>query len=55
MASLFIKSLASGGVITNYHCMSHCGHCLYNCGTHRTKDYLDEDPAADIFSRIAEF
>lgn len=53
MGSFKIKSLVSGGVITNYHCVSRCGHCLYNCGPHREKDYLDEERAERIFRRIA--
>lgn len=55
MTGLFIKSLSSGGVITNYHCVSRCGHCLYNCGPHRNKDYLDPDLAEKIFTVIATF
>ena len=54
MTQLNIKRLASGGVITNYHCVSRCGHCLYNCGPHRVKDYLDGDSAGRIFRHIAE-
>jgi hypothetical protein len=53
MANLLIKHLASGGVITNYHCVSRCGHCLYNCGTHRSRAYLDGSMAVTIFQRIA--
>ncbi len=52
MAGLLIRSLSSGGVITNYHCVSACGHCLYNCGPHRSKAYLDSESAAVIFRRI---
>ncbi len=52
MNGLFIKSLSSGGVITNYHCVSACGHCLYNCGPNRSKDYLDPTRAAAFFHRI---
>ncbi len=53
MSVLNIKNLVSGGVIVNYHCVSHCGHCLYNCGPHREKDYLDGAHAESIFKRIA--
>ena len=53
MPQLTIRRLASGGVITNYHCVSSCGHCLYNCGPHRPKDYLDDKTAETIFERIA--
>jgi hypothetical protein len=52
MTRLYIKSLSSGGVITNYHCVSKCGHCLYNCGPHRTKAYLEAALAEKIFHRI---
>lgn len=54
MPALAISRLQSGGVITNYHCVSRCGHCLYNCGPHREKDYLDRVTAEAIFSRIIE-
>ena len=54
MASLSIKRLSSGGVITNYSCVSHCGHCLYRCGPHRKRDYLDGRVAERIFMRIRE-
>jgi hypothetical protein len=53
MPQLTIGRLASGGVITNYDCVSKCGHCLYNCGPHRSEDYLDEACAETIFNRIA--
>lgn len=54
MPQLTIKRLASGGVITNYHCVSQCGHCLYNCGPHRANSYLDPSRAEKIFKRIVE-
>jgi MoaA/NifB/PqqE/SkfB family radical SAM enzyme len=54
MTRLSIKRLASGGIITNYDCVSHCGHCLYNCGPHRSKDYLDQDFARLICERIRD-
>jgi len=53
MNQLAIKSLASGGVITTYACVSRCGHCLYNCGPHRDRDYMDGKQAEAIFRRIA--
>lgn len=53
MTRLSITHLNSGGVIANYHCVSHCGHCLYNCGPHRNQDYLDAALADTIFKRIA--
>ncbi len=52
MSVLNIKNLVSGGVIVNYHCVSRCGHCLYNCGPHRAKGYLDGVRAEAIFRRI---
>jgi hypothetical protein len=53
MSQLTIKRLASGGVITNYRCVSRCGHCLYNCGPQRSPDYITEAMSAKIFSAIA--
>ncbi len=44
-----IKRLNSGGLITNYHCPSRCGHCLYNCSPSRSTDYIDPDTAEDVF------
>ena len=52
MHTLAIRRLASGGVITNYHCVSRCGHCLYNCSPQREKAYLDKAMAAEIFRCI---
>jgi hypothetical protein len=52
MPTLSIQHLISGGVITNYHCVSRCGHCLYNCGPHRAKDYLDAVAAEAVFTAI---
>ncbi len=49
MTFFTVKHLVSGGVITNYHCVSQCGHCLYNCGPQRPKDYLDAALAEKIF------
>lgn len=54
MDELAIKSLASGGVITNYHCVSRCGHCLYNCSPDRSRDYLGKGLAEKIFKRILD-
>ncbi len=54
MNPLSIHRLSSGGVITNYTCVSRCGHCLYNCSPRRSKDYLDPDRAEAIFARIAD-
>jgi hypothetical protein len=55
MSEFVVKHLASGGVITNYHCVSRCGHCLYNCGPHRPKDFLDAALAERIFSTILQY
>jgi hypothetical protein len=52
MTQFHIRRLSSGGVITNYHCVSQCAHCLYNCGPHRPKDYLDAAHAEKIFQHI---
>lgn len=49
-----IKHLASGGVITNYHCVSRCGHCLYNSGPRRRQTYLAPGKAETIFRRILD-
>jgi organic radical activating enzyme len=47
-----ISGLYSGGVITNYHCSSRCGHCLYNCGPERSADYIPGFMTAKIFSSL---
>jgi hypothetical protein len=52
MTQFAVKRLSSGGVITNYHCVSQCGHCLYNCSPQRPKDYLDAAGAEKIFRHI---
>ena len=52
MTPFAVKRLSSGGVITNYNCVSTCGHCLYNCGPERPKDYLDRAMAGKIFRII---
>ena len=36
-----ISHLHSGGLITNYYCTSACGHCLYGCSPHWSKQYID--------------
>lgn len=54
MKNLNINGLVSGGVITNYHCVSRCGHCLYNCGPERSRDYLEGVRAEEIFRRILD-
>lgn len=53
MSALSIRHLISGGVIVNYHCVSRCGHCRYNCSPKRPEDYLDGAAAEKIFTRIA--
>ena len=52
MSRFAIKHLVSGGVIANYNCASRCGHCLYNCGPHRSRDFLDAVVAEKIFRAI---
>jgi hypothetical protein len=52
MTGFTVNHLASGGVITNYRCASRCGHCLYNCGPHRPRDFLDTTMAEKIFRVI---
>ena len=47
MAQIQIKRLLSGGIITNYFCTSKCRHCLYNCGPHWEKRYMDSGTAQD--------
>jgi len=47
MAQFQIKRLLSGGIITNYFCTSGCRHCLYNCGPHWGKKYMDPATAED--------
>ena len=47
MAQFQIKRLLSGGIITNYFCTSKCRHCLYNCGPHWEKRYMDPATAED--------
>jgi hypothetical protein len=47
MAQFQIKRLLSGGIITNYFCTSSCRHCLYNCGPHWEKKYMDPATAED--------
>lgn len=47
-----IKRLNSGGLITNYHCPSRCGHCLYNCSPSRSTDYIDPDTAESVFRTV---
>jgi hypothetical protein len=54
MSPLAIPRLVSGGVIPNYHCVSRCGHCLYNCGPTRSRDYLSGETAGGVFRRVAE-
>lgn len=53
-SSLTIRHLKAGGIITNYHCTSSCGHCLYNCGPGRDKDVMDEATARAVAGTIRE-
>jgi len=52
MVSLAIRRLLSGGIITNYHCSSKCGHCLYNCGPTRAKAFIDPETAEAMLARV---
>ncbi len=54
MSRLSIKRLVSGGIIINYDCVSDCGHCLYNCGPHRSKQHLEHDDARRICRKIRD-
>ena len=47
MPKFQIKRLISGGIITNYFCTSTCRHCLYNCGPHWEKKYIDRHVAKE--------
>lgn len=47
-----ISHLASGGMITNYFCTSRCRHCLYNCGPHWEKNYIDRHVAKENLSIV---
>jgi hypothetical protein len=37
-----IPALRSGGIIVTYRCTNRCGHCLYNSGPHRSRDYIEQ-------------
>ena len=47
MAEFKIKQLISGGLITNYFCVSSCGHCLYNCSPHWDRKYIEPQAAEE--------
>jgi hypothetical protein len=49
---LAVKTLFSGGLITNYYCSSRCQHCLYACGPERNKDYMSRDHAEEYLKKI---
>ena len=51
-ATLHIKRLQSGGLITNYYCTSRCGHCLYNCSPQWEKKYIDEETTRGNLEKI---
>jgi hypothetical protein len=46
-AEFKIKRLVSGGLITNYFCVSRCRHCLYNCSPNWEKKYIDPQTAQE--------
>ncbi|MHC4871403.1 MAG: 4Fe-4S cluster-binding domain-containing protein, partial [Planctomycetota bacterium] len=49
-----INSLTSGGLITNYHCSSKCGHCLYASSPSRPKDYINNDICSQICTKLKQ-
>lgn len=49
---LQIKTLRSGGLITNYYCSSRCRHCLYGSSPKWEKKYVDDAQARQIFKKI---
>ncbi len=49
---MIVDSLASGGLISNYHCSSACAHCLYNCGPGRERDYVSFEDAKRILGKV---
>ena len=52
MAEFNIKTLRSGGLITNYFCTSSCKHCLYNCSPQWEKRFIDPDTAEKNLTTI---
>jgi hypothetical protein len=52
LSRLKIGRLVSGGVITNYFCTSACRHCLYNCGPHWEKSYINVEAAEKNFRAL---
>ena len=52
MDAFIIKRLVSGGLITNYFCVSRCRHCLYNCSPNWEKNYIDPRTAEENLSTI---
>ena len=52
MEQFQINHLLSGGLITNYHCTSRCGHCLYACAPGRAKDYIDRSVAEEVLQKM---
>lgn len=51
MRKLEIKQLQSGGLITNYYCVSKCKHCLYGCSPLRSKAYISPESAERLLSK----
>ena len=47
-----VDHLASGGLISNYHCSSTCAHCLYNCSPSRERDYVSFEGATRILGKV---
>ncbi|MBO8130992.1 MAG: radical SAM protein [Candidatus Marinimicrobia bacterium] len=49
-----IKNLTSGGIITNYSCLSQCAHCLYNSSPFREKDFMTIEMEIKVFRKIKD-
>ena len=54
MQNFSINRLISGGLITNYNCVSQCKHCLYACSYKRDKSYITAETSAIIFRKMKE-
>jgi hypothetical protein len=52
LAEFNIKRLGSGGLITNYFCVSRCRHCLYNCSPNWEKIYINPQTAEENLRTI---
>lgn len=52
LAEFKIQRLVSGGLITNYFCVSRCRHCLYNCSPNWEKNYITPRTAEENLRTI---